>query len=225
MPPAADSGTARAFVCAVITAASLVTFAAALEWRCGNVPRFATMLLLAAAAAAVKARLPGMTGTYSGSFIFILAAIPALSVGEMIAIAAATAVVQCFWRAAARVRPIQLSFNISTLILSTVVSHRAYGTGASAGAAFGMLFAAFTYWALNTGILSALLAFLGQGGFVPLWRQWCTYSLAFHITGGAVAILLSLPVKQGDWRAALVFAPVIVFAAKYYRSCVSRLAH
>jgi hypothetical protein len=227
MPPAADQTlprSARAYVCGVIAIAAVAAGSALIGWQCDNLARFLTMLVLAAASAAVKARLPGITGTYSGSFIFILAAIPALAAGEMIIIAAATAAVQNLWRATARVRLIQLAFNVSTLVLSTVVAYGLYRIAAAAGAELGMLAAAIAYWALNTGIVSALLTMLGQGTFFQLWKQWCTYSLLFHVCGGAVAILLSAPIQQGDLRAALVFAPVVVFAAKYYRTCVTRAA-
>jgi hypothetical protein len=214
---------AKVWIAAVITAGAAVGVSAVLDWQCASLPRFWAMLVLAIAGGAVKARLPGMTGTYSASFVFVLAAVPGLSLSEMVAVAAGTAAVQNFWRSRTKVRPVQLLFNVSNLILSTALADAAYGSGTYAVAQ--LTFAVVVYWAVNTGILSVVLTLVGEGQFLDLWRRWCLYSLPFHLGGGAVAILLSEPLSQGDWRAAVVFAPVVVFAAKYYRAEVSRVAH
>ena len=221
MPPSAT-----AYVWAVIAAGVFAAASAVSGWECVSPPRFVTLLLLAIAGGAVKARLPGMTGTYSASFVFIVAAIPALGLSQMIAIAAATAIVQCVWQSKTAVRMTQLAFNVSNLILSTALAYVTWlrlGSGPLEGYdAARLAIGAVVYWAVNTGVLSIVLTLVGEGQFLELWRRWCLYSLPFHLGGGAIAILLSEPLRQGDWRAAILFAPVIVFVAKYYGSALSR---
>jgi hypothetical protein len=219
---------ASVYIGAVIFLAWAVTASALLEWRTENVPRFMALILLALPTAAIKAQVPGLTGTYSASFIFILAAIPALTLPEMVAIAAVTAVVQNLWHTRTRVQPVQLMFNMSNLILSTALAHGSYTllrtstSGVPVDALLG--FVTVIYWALNTGVLSIVLALVNEGEFIELWQRWCLYSLPFHLGGGAVAILIAPPVHQGDWRAAALFAPVIFFVAKYYRTALAESA-
>jgi hypothetical protein len=217
---------ASVYIGAVIFLAWAVTASALLEWRTESLTRFTAMILLAVPTAAIKARLPGMTGTYSASFVFILAAIPALTLPEMVAIAAVSAAVQNLWHTRTRVQPVQLMFNMSNLILSSALAHGSYTwlrANTHALPEDGLLgFVTVIYWALNTGVLSIVLALVGEGDFVELWQRWCLYSLPFHLGGGAVAILVSPAVQQGDWRATFLFAPVIFFVARCYSTSMNR---
>ncbi len=70
---------------------------------CGDLPRFAAYLLLAIPASCLKVPLPGITGTMSVLFLFLLAGTVELGFGETIVIGAASVIVQSFWHA--RVRP------------------------------------------------------------------------------------------------------------------------
>jgi subtilisin family serine protease len=111
---------------------------------------------------------------------------------------------------------------VANLILSTAVAHWVYvGGGDSrvpAWPAALLMLAAIAYWVVNTGTLSVLMALLGEGSVVSIGAG--RYSLPFHLAGAAVAILMSSPLQQGDWRIAILFGLVIAMASLYY-ACLS----
>src|SRR5690242_21888930 len=83
-------------------------------------------LAAAAIASALKVRLPGVTGTVSVSFLFVLAAIVNLSLPEALAVGALSMLVQSFWHARKRPRPVQLCFNLCSAAAAISGSSLAY---------------------------------------------------------------------------------------------------
>jgi hypothetical protein len=219
---------AAAYVWIVIALGAAIAGSSWLQWQPTGSGRWAALLVLGIVAGVLKARLPGISGTYSASFVIIVAAIPAFSLAEIVVLAAATAVVQNLWRPARAVKPVQVLFNVANLIVSAAIAHSVYVRGEGAGLrtwpAALLVVAAITYWFVNTGTLSVLMALLGEGSVVGIWQRWCLYSLPFHLAGVAVAILMSSPLQHGDWVIAVFFAPVITLGATCYRMCIDRVA-
>ena len=71
----------------------------ALHWQSDDLLRYFSYLLLAILASTFKVGLPGMTGTMSMNFLFILIGIAQLSFAESLTLAGAAAVCQCLWKA------------------------------------------------------------------------------------------------------------------------------
>src|SRR5438876_11698706 len=65
-----------------------------------------------------KIRLPGMKGTMSLSFPFILVGIADFGFGETLLLGCTVAFVQTLWHAKTPRRPEQIVFNMGTLVLS-----------------------------------------------------------------------------------------------------------
>ena len=63
-----------------------------------NIAQFICYLLIAILAARLKVRLPGITGTMSVNFLFILLGILELGFAETLALATGAILVQCFYR-------------------------------------------------------------------------------------------------------------------------------
>src|SRR5690349_20700404 len=88
--------------------------------------RFASFLTGAAIASALKVRLPGVRGTVSVSFLFVLTAIVDLSYPEALAIGALSMLVQTFWHTRGRPRPVQICFNLSGIGIAITGASLAY---------------------------------------------------------------------------------------------------
>src|ERR1700687_723709 len=63
-----------------------------------DVDRYLACLSLGCIASTMKVRLPGLHGTISVNFVFILIALAQLSLAETLTIAFAVTLVQCLWR-------------------------------------------------------------------------------------------------------------------------------
>src|SRR5438045_6012867 len=69
---------AKAYIALVIGAGTLLSLLAAGSWSSVNLRPFAIYLGLAALASALKVRIPGMEGTISPNFVFLLLRVVAL---------------------------------------------------------------------------------------------------------------------------------------------------
>ena len=78
--------------------------------------RFVCYLLVAVAASRLKVNLPGITGTMSVNFLFILLGILELSFAETLALGCAAILTQCFYRD--RPNAVQVVFNTCATVVS-----------------------------------------------------------------------------------------------------------
>jgi hypothetical protein len=80
--------------------------------------RFSVFLILCTGAALLKGRIPGLTGTYSPLFFFILLGAHALSFSELMTVAGLAAVVQCTFNLRQYPSLAQIGFNAANTIIS-----------------------------------------------------------------------------------------------------------
>ncbi len=80
--------------------------------------RFLCYLLLALLSSGLKVRLPGVTGTLSVSFLFILAGMAELGPLQTLAIGIGSALVQIYWNARKRPPLYQVLFNLAAIAIA-----------------------------------------------------------------------------------------------------------
>ena len=105
--------TAKAYISSIIALGALVLWHGLFPWNPQDPVRFLWYLALAVPASCLKVRLPGVTGTMSVLFLFLLAGIVELGLPETLVIAATCTLVQCFWHAKARPRIVQVLFGVA----------------------------------------------------------------------------------------------------------------
>lgn len=86
---------AKAFIGSVVASGLAISALALAHWDSPDRVRFCVFLILCAGAALLKGRIPGLTGTYSPLFFFILLGAHALSFSELVMVAGLAAIVQC----------------------------------------------------------------------------------------------------------------------------------
>src|ERR1700688_2237460 len=105
------SAAPRLFISVVGICGTIVLFYSVWHGTSDNPLKFLCYLVIALAASRLKVNLPGITGTMSVNFLFILLGVLELSLAETMALGCAAVVVQCFDRD--RPVPIQVAFNVS----------------------------------------------------------------------------------------------------------------
>src|SRR5688572_21623039 len=101
---------ARAYIGVMISLGAAAAVRGYLLWAPTDPLRFVSYLILAAPASALKIRLPGVKGTMSVLFVFLLAGIVELGLPETLIMTAVCVVVQSYWRPKIRPRPVQVVF-------------------------------------------------------------------------------------------------------------------
>src|SRR5579864_466571 len=117
---------AKLFIALAIIPGLIMLSLGVSHWESADSVRFTIYLLLALVASTLKVRLPGLTGTMSMNFLFILIGVSQMSFSETLALGAIATVMQCVWKS--RVRPgiPQVLFNISALTMAITSAHFIY---------------------------------------------------------------------------------------------------
>src|SRR6204780_4231076 len=101
---------AKLFVGLIVTAGTSVLVYGAVHQTSKNIAEFICYLGIGILASRMKVNLPGITGTMSVNFLFVLLGVLELSFSEAMALGCAAVVVQCFDRD--HPSPIQVAFNV-----------------------------------------------------------------------------------------------------------------
>lgn len=206
---------------AILAAGAATAAGAAVVSTSYHVPATLVCLALAALAATFKWNLPGLTGTISPSFIFVLVAVGQLNSFETILVAAASAVAQALWRPKVWPTPLQVGFNMASLTLAAAlaygVMHQLPVKGVVAVAAAGVVLLVS-----NTMAVSLILCLLRE---VPLYTAWQAiqfWAVPYYLAGGILATVWA----QAPLTAATVAAMAATSAyllSLSYRAFAGRL--
>src|SRR6204780_2951695 len=118
------SAAPRLFIAVVVLCGTAVLTYSLLHGKSENPLKFFCYLAIALAASRLKVNLPGITGTMSVNFLFLLLGVLELSLSEAMALGCAAVVVQCFDRD--HPSPIQVAFNVCSTALAIAVTFAAY---------------------------------------------------------------------------------------------------
>ena len=190
-----------------------------------NIAQFICYLLIAILAARLKVRLPGITGTMSVNFLFILLGILELGFAETLALATAAILVQCFYRD--RPSPLQVTFNLSASALSIAVAYNLYHlaiSGAQVNSHPLLLgLAAITYFAANTGSIAAVIALTEGRSIRRIWVECYFWSFPYYLVGAAFAGMIGWFNREFGWETSLLIVPIIYLIYRSYRLYLGKL--
>jgi hypothetical protein len=205
------------YLALVITLGTSVLAGAVVHWQCEDPGRFAAYLLLACLAGALKVRLPGMTGTYSLTFLFVLIGVVDLTFAETVFIAAASMMVQCGWRPATRPSVIQIIFNSASASVGAAAAYLAARGCGVTSFLVQLLLAAIVYFLINTFLVSCILAQLEHRDVRSIWGEWFRLSLTYYLTGVGVAAIMLVSNHHFGWMSSLLALPLMYLEYLCYR--------
>src|ERR1700751_2749605 len=90
------------------------------HWQSQDPTRFVWYLVVAILASGLKVQLPGIDGTMSVNFLFVLLGILELSLPETLVIGCSAALLQCVWRTRQGVSPAKLAFNVLSMMANAI---------------------------------------------------------------------------------------------------------
>jgi hypothetical protein len=152
---------ARAFVGLVIAAGMGALLEGAIHQSSKNIAEFICYLGIAVLASRLRVILPGVTGTMSVNFLFILVAVAELSYSEAMTLGAISMLAQSLYPA--RPTAIQLAFNVCAGALSTAAAYLVYHNPLAhhyiESRPLILCLAATTYFIVNAGSIAAVISF------------------------------------------------------------------
>src|ERR1700756_4402951 len=197
------------------------------HWQSQDPMRFFCYLAVALLASGLKVQLPGIDGTMSVNFLFILLGVLELSLPETLVIGCTASLVQSVWQARNRLDPIKVLFNV-------------FGMMANASA---LCYASYHWLAARMGTNKPILLMLGALGFflanpLPIsivialtegkssrkvWSECYFWSFPYYLVGAAAVGLVGIVNRSAGWQTSLLVLPLIYWVYRSYRLYLGRL--
>ena len=219
------SPAARAFISVVVLVGICVLIYAVLNGTSKDPLRFVCYLTVAMVASRMKVNLPGITGTMSVNFLFILLGILELSFSETMALGCAAVLVQCFYRD--RPSPVQVVFNVcataSAIGISYNIYHLSIFEGRVSNSSLLLVLAACAYFAANTVPVAGIIALTEHKSLKKIWADCYFWSFPYYLVGAGIAGMMSWLNFLLDWQTSLLILPVVYLIYRSYRLYLGRL--
>jgi two-component system, cell cycle sensor histidine kinase and response regulator CckA len=216
---------ARAYIAGMIAVGGTALAHGLRLWDPADLPRFICYAFLAVPAACLKVTLPGVTGTMSVLFVFLLAAISELGLSEALVIGATCVTVQCFWQARVRPRLIQILFSVANVAFAIEATDFFYHWPViqSLGAPFRLAIAASVFFVTNTFPVAAVIALTEGKSLRSVWSSCHLWCFPYYLVGAAIVGAFSFANRMLDWQAGVLIIPVVYVIYRSYRLYLGQL--
>ncbi len=219
------SAAPRFFIAVVVICGTTVLTYSVWHGRSENPLKFFCYLVIALAASRLKVNLPGITGTMSVNFLFLLLGVLELSLSEAMALGCAAVVVQCFDRN--RPVPIQVVFNVCSTALAIAVTFVTYRYSFVHTCREEPLHPAISG---GVGLLRGQYASGSGRHFVDGAKVAAKdlgncyfWSFPYYLVGAGVAGMMSWLHGFTDWQTSLLTLPVVYLFYRSYRLYLGKL--
>jgi diguanylate cyclase (GGDEF)-like protein/putative nucleotidyltransferase with HDIG domain len=216
---------ARFFIGLVIAAGMASLLQAAIHQKSNNIAEFICYLGVAILASRLRVTLPGITGTLSVNFLFILVAVAELSYAEALTLSALSMLAQSFYPN--RPSALQLAFNICAGALSTALAYLVYHNPMANDLIVSrpliLCLAASTYFIVNAGSIALVISVADGKPLGEILVGCYFWSFPYYLVGAGVAGAISWFDHAFNWETSLLFVPAMYIIYRSYRLYLGKL--
>ncbi len=209
-------------ICGLVTLAFSIA-----HFHSQDLPRFLCYLAVAILASGLKVQLPGIDGTMSVNFLFILLGVMELSLPETLVIGCTATLVQSVWQARKRLDPVKVLFNVAGMMANAsaftyATFHWLSGRFASSKPILLML-AALVFFFANTLPISVVISLTEGKSTRKIWKECYFWSFPYYLVGAAAVGLVGIVNRSAGWQTSLLVLPLIYWVYRSYRLYLGRL--
>src|ERR1035438_4455184 len=151
-----------------------------------------TLFAVAVAAARMKVKLPGLTGTMSVNLPFVLLAVARLNLAEALLVACASTMAQCWPKEGAKLKPVQMLFNISSMAIAVTLGSQVFHLGANGQpawlpGAFLLPLAVSGFFLLQTIPVAIAIALTEAGSAGKIWMSIARSTFPYYVLSAGMA--------------------------------------
>lgn len=198
------------------------------HWQSTDLARFVCYLLIAVFASSLKIRLPGIDGTMSVNFLFILLSILELSLSETLALGCAATLAQCIFGTRQKPVPIKIAFNVFSMMANAIgVSYFAYHAlqrFLGAGTLLLLVVTALIFFLANTIPVSVIISLTEGKPTLKVWTDCHFWSFPFYLVGAAVVFSVGVLSNRVGWQTSILILPLIYWVYRSYHLYLAKLA-
>ena len=215
------------FITTTATVGMLVLAHSIWYWQSSDLTRFVCYLLIATLASGLKIQLPGIDGTMSVNFLFILLGVLEMSMSETLVIGCTASLAQCIWWARSKPDPAKLAFNVLSMMANAIaISYFAFHhlervLGGSTPLL--LVITALIFFLANTLPVSIIISLTEGKSPRKVWSECYFWSFPYYLVGAAVVFFVDFVNKHTGWQASFMVLPVIYWVYRSYRLYLGRL--
>src|ERR1039458_7241057 len=215
---------AKLYIGAVL-AGGMVCFAHAMTgWTCQHPLRYLCLLAVALPASALKVFLPGVTGTMSVSYVFVLLGMLDFSHPETMLLACLAMIVQSLWRTRYHPKLLHVLFNLASTSIAVSFGFGTYRLiGGQRQVLLSVAIASTVYFLTNSLSVAAVVAVTEGKSLRKIWHECYLWTFPYYLVGGAVAYLISWCNRHVGWETTALALPVVYVIFRSYRLYLGRL--
>jgi diguanylate cyclase (GGDEF)-like protein/putative nucleotidyltransferase with HDIG domain len=219
------SAFAKLYISLVVIAGLATLIYGGIHPNSKNIAEFICYLGIAVLASRLKVTLPGITGTLSVNFLFILVGVLELSFAETLILGAVSMLAQCFYPE--RPRAIQVTFNVCAGSVSTalayIVYHHPLPNEVIGNRAILLGIAATVYFIANAGSIAAVISLTERQPFTRILVNCYFWSFPYYLVGAGIAGAIAWFNKTFNWETSLLLVPAVYLIYRSYRLYLGKL--
>ena len=216
---------ARLFIGWVGVGGLLLLSSGLANWKSHDPAQFISYLAIAVVASRLKVKLPGIAGTMSVNFLFILLGVVELGFGETLAIAFAATLAQCMF--SDRPRAFQVFFNICSVTVATALAFATYHWTLhgmpQAGISVPLLAAASVFFFANTLPVAMVISLTENKRIQNLWSDFYFWTFPYYLVDAGIATLVGWLNRRLPWETSLLVLPAVYVVYRSYRLYLAKL--
>src|SRR5258708_24174690 len=216
---------AKLFISVMVIAGMATLIYGGVHQTSKNIAEFICYLGIAVLASRLKVNLPGITGTLSVNFLFILIGVLELSFSETLILGAVSMLAQCLYPD--RPKAIQVTFNVCAGSVSTalayVVYHHplAYQLVGSRPVLLGL--SAIVYFFANAGSIAMVISLTERRPIVRILVDCYFWSFPYYLVGAGIAGVVTWLNRSFNWETSLLLVPAVYVIYRSYRLYLGKL--
>jgi len=221
------SSKAKIFISLVIALGWLELARTAFVWQSDDLAAFLVYFVIALLVSGLKLQLPGVTGTISVCYFFVLIGIVSLNLPQVLATGCSAVLVQYLWQSAKKLRLVQMLFNIASAAIAISTSYAVFHSSwlRSLPLEWSVMLAllACTYFASTTILVAAVISLTEGKSFGKVWGTTYLWAFPYYMLGAATAGLFEVAKRHLGWQTSMLVVPVTYLVYRSYRLYLGRL--
>jgi diguanylate cyclase (GGDEF)-like protein/putative nucleotidyltransferase with HDIG domain len=222
-----SEGLAGTFVGLVTVVGLVALLAPVAATGSGSLTGFICYLLLALLSSGLKVGLPGIPGTMSVSFLFILLGMVELGALQTLVIAIGSALVQIYWHAKKPPRLYQVLLNLAAIAIAVRFAEAAFHSPIAAALGgslpLRLLLATIGYFVGNTVPIAGAISITEKRSLLKVWQECYFWAFPYYMMGATLVCVLHWVNQNLGWEFSLLAMPVAWVVYRSYRLYIGRL--
>lgn len=189
--------------------------------------RFICLFALALVSSGLKVTLPGVTGTMSVSFLFILIGLAELGLPYALLLGLGSTLVQIYWHARKPPKVYQVFFNLAVIEIAITIADLAFRStlAQSLGGSLPirLLLATICYFIVNTFLVAGAISLTERRGLIAAWRECHFWALPYYLLNATIVCIIHWVNANLGWEFCLLALPAAWVLYRSSRLYIARL--